>query len=286
MKFDFIADSLKEFPVEVCCEVLEVSRSGYYAARQRPPSARERRREELAGQIQRVHAENRQVYGSPRVYKALVEEGVKVCRNTVADVMKEREIRAKVSRKFVPTTTDSRHDEPVADNVLNRQFDVTLPDRKWAADITYVPTGEGWLYLAAVIDLCSRKIVGWSMAEHMRTELVSDALSMAVLHRGPKPGLLHHSDRGVQYASVDYQLLLAKHEMACSMSGKGDCWDNAVMESFWATLKNELVYQERFATREEARSAIFEYIEVFYNRKRMHSSLGYKSPEGFEASLS
>ena len=285
MKFAFIQESLAEFPVEICCEVLEVSRSGYYAALRRPPSARAERREELAGQIQRVHQENRQVYGSPRVCKALLDEGVKVCENTVADIMKEREIRAKIKKKFVPATTDSRHHQPIAPNLLDRQFEAEAPDQKWAVDITYIPTGEGWLYLAGVIDLCSRKIVGWSMADHMRTDLVSDALSMALQQRRPGTGLLHHSDRGVQYASDDYQQLLARHGIACSMSGKGDCWDNAVMESFWATLKVELVYQEHFATREEARAAIFEYIEVFYNRKRLHSSIGYKSPEAFEASF-
>jgi transposase InsO family protein len=199
--------------------------------------------------------------------------------------MREQEIRAKTRRKFVPRTTDGNHSQPVADNLLDRQFAAELPNLKWAVDITYVPTGEGWLYLAGVIDLCSRRIVGWSMADHLRTELVSDALSMAVVHRDPDEGLLHHSDRGVQYASEDYQYLLHSHGMEPSMSGKGDCWDNACMESFWATLKNELVNHEQYATREQARQSIFEYIEVFYNRKRLHSSLGYLSPEAFEASL-
>ena len=203
----------------------------------------------------------------------------------MADVMKERQIRAKGKKKFVPKTTDSVHQQPVAANVLDRQFDADLPDRKWAVDITYVPTGEGWLYLAGVIDLCSRKVVGWSMADHMRADLVVDALKMAVARRSPGGGLLHHSDRGVQYASEDYMHLLQSHGMRASMSGRGDCWDNAVMESFWATLKTELVNHECYATHEEARASIFEYIEVFYNRQRLHSSLGYVSPETFEAGL-
>jgi transposase InsO family protein len=285
VKFAFIEEHLGAFPVDVSCQVLEVSRSGYYARLDRPVSARLRRREELAVKIGRIHEQNRKVYGSPRVYRALKVQGESVCENTVADIMKERQIRAKRKRKFVPRTTDSRHRQPIADNVLGRQFYAPLPDQKWAADITYIPTSQGWLYLAAVIDLCSRKIVGWSMAEHMETSLVSDALKMAIARRRPGEGLLHHSDRGVQYACDDYVHLLQSHDMRISMSGKGDCWDNAAMESFWATLKTELVNHERYATREQARASIFEYIEVFYNRKRLHSSLGYVSPETFEASL-
>jgi len=286
VKFAFIKQHLAgEFPVDVCCDVLGVSRSGYYAWSRRPPSARAERRAELAAKIQLVHEENRRVYGSPRVCRALGARGERVCENTVAGIMRERQIRAKTRRTFVPKTTDSRHQQPLADNVLARQFDAPRPDRKWAVDITYVPTGEGWLYLAGVIDLCSRRVVGWSMADHMRVELVSDALAMAVARREPPPGLLHHSDRGSQYASEDYQHLLRSHGMEASMSGRGDCWDNAVMESFWATLKAELVNHERYATREQARRSIFEYIEVFYNRQRLHSSLGYVSPETFEANL-
>ena len=286
MKFAFIKQHLAaEFPVDVCCDVLEVSRSGYYAWSRRPPSARAERREALAAKIEAVHGQNRRVYGSPRVCRALNAQGERVCENTVADIMKERQIRARRKRTFVPRTTDSAHQQPLADNVLARQFDAPRPDRKWAVDITYIPTDEGWLYLAGVIDLCSRRVVGWSMADHMRVELVSDALGMAVARRDPGAGLLHHSDRGSQYASDDYQHLLRSHGMEASMSGRGDCWDNAVMESFWATLKNELVNHERYATREQARASIFEYIEVFYNRQRLHSSLGYVSPETFEATL-
>jgi transposase InsO family protein len=285
VKFAFIKEHLRAYPLEIVCQVLEVSRSGYYAWLDRPQSARARRRQELVVKVRAIHQENRGVYGSPRVHQALAAAGESVCENTVAKVMREHEIRAKTKRKFVPRTTDGNHSQPVADNLLDRQFDAELPNLKWAVDITYIPTGEGWLYLAGVIDLCSRRIVGWSMADHMKTELVSDALSMAIAHRQPGEGLLHHSDRGVQYASEDYQYLLQSHRMEPSMSGKGDCWDNACMESFWSTLKNELVNHEQYATREEARQSIFEYIEVFYNRKRLHSSLGYLSPEAFEASL-
>lgn len=285
MKFAFIEQHLQDYPVEAACEVLAVSRSGYYAWLHRPQSARAQRRQELVEKIQAVHEESRKTYGSPRVYRALAAKGEKVCENTVARVMREEGIRARSKKKFVPKTTDSTHDRPVAANLLNRQFDVTLPDTAWVVDITYIPTEEGWLYLAGVMDLCTRKIVGWSMADHMRTDLVADALQMAVARRSPGAGLLHHSDRGVQYASEDYQHLLERHKMRCSMSGRGDCWDNACVESFWGTLKTELVHHEQYATRAEARASIFEYIEVFYNRKRLHSSLGYMSPEAFEASL-
>ena len=285
MKFAFIEEHLQDYPVEAACEALAVSRSGYYAWVHRPKSVRAQRCEELAAKIQAVHQENREVYGSPRMCKALADQGVQACENTVARVMRQQGIRAKSKKKFVPRTTDSKHDRPVAKNLLNRQFETALPDMAWVVDITYIPTDEGWLYLAGVMDLCTRRIVGWSMADHMRTDLVADALQMAVARRGPGAGLLHHSDRGVQYASDDYQHLLETHSMLCSMSGRGDCWDNACVESFWGSLKTELVHHEHYATREEARASIFEYIEVFYNRKRLHSSLGYMSPEAFEASL-
>ena len=198
--------------------------------------------------------------------------------------MRQAKIRAKIRRKFVPRTTDSAHAQPVAANRLDRDFGAESSNRKWLADITYVPTDEGWLYLAAVLDCFSRKIVGWSMADHLETDLASDALKMAIARRAVTGAdLVHHSDRGVQYASDDYQQLLTKHGIETSMSGRGDCYDNAMMESFWATLKCECVYQQKYATHEQARQSIFEYIEVFYNRKRLHSSLGYVSPESFEA---
>jgi transposase InsO family protein len=285
VKFASIQKNLQAYPVDVACDVLEVSRSGYYAWRNRTPSPRAGRRRQLLEKIKAIHEENRQVYGSPRVCRVLLGQGESVCQNTVAKVMAQEQIRAKTKKKFVPRTTDSNHQQPVAANLLDRQFQAELPNRKWAADITYIPTDEGWLYLGGVMDLCSRMIVGWSMAEHMKTELVRDALSMAIIHRQPGEGLLHHSDRGVQYASDDYLHLAEVNKMVMSMSAKGDCWDNAAMESFWATLKTELVNHEHYATREQARQSIFEYIEVFYNRKRLHSSLGYLSPEMFEASL-
>ena len=203
--------------------------------------------------------------------------------------MREQQIRAVTRRRFRVKTTDSSHTHPVAPNVLERQFDQDLPNQAWAADITYVPTEEGWLYLAAVIDLCSRKVVGWAMADHLRAELCTEALEMALAGRQPTEGLIHHSDRGVQYACGLYRALLEANGVVCSMSGKGDCYDNAVAESFFKTLKVELVYQQpgggRYATRAAARRSVFEYIEVFYNRKRLHSGLGYVSPEQFEAGL-
>jgi putative transposase len=283
VKFAFIKEHRCLWPVVVICRVLKVSRSGFFAWLKRPVSKRQRRQEELIEKIRAVHQENRELYGSPRVYRSLLIDGQIVCRNTVAKLMRQVNIRAKTRRRFVPRTTDSTHQQPVADNALDRNFTAMAADRKWVADITYVPTAQGWLYLAAVLDLFSRKIVGWSMAAHMKTDLVRDALQMALQRRDPKQGLLHHSDRGVQYASDEYQKLLIDQGIQISMSGKGDCWDNAVMESFWATLKMELVYQQEYATQMEARLSIFEYIEVFYNRQRLHSSLGYVSPESFEA---
>ena len=284
MKSAFVKDHRRRWPVSVICRVLRVARSGFYAWLKRKPSARHRRQQELLAKIRVAHAENRELYGSPRVCRALRIGGEVVCRNTVAKLMRQAKVRAKAKRKFVPRTTDSAHERPVADNVLARDFAAEAPDRKWLADITYVPTGEGWLYLAGVLDAFSRRVVGWSMADHMETDLVAEALEMALTHRRPDgENLLHHSDRGVQYASDDYQHLLSRHGIACSMSGRGDCYDNAMMESFWATLKCELVHHNDYATREQARRSIFEYVEVFYNRKRLHSSLGYVSPESFEA---
>jgi putative transposase len=284
VKFAFVRDHRQRWPVGMICRVLKVSRSGFYAWHKRRPCARDRRREQLLRKIRLMHQKNRQLYGSPRVHRALLIDGQTVSRNTVAKLMRSAQIRARSKRRFIPRTTDSRHARPVMENTLARDFTASGPDRKWLADITYVPTGQGWLYLAAVLDCFSRKIVGWSMADHLQTDLTADALQMALLRRCPDGSkLLHHSDRGVQYASDDYQQLLSEHGIEVSMSGRGDCWDNAMMESFFATLKSELVHQQSYATREQARASIFEYIEVFYNRKRLHSSLGYVSPESFEA---
>jgi len=283
VRYAFVREHRRHWPVSVMCRVLRVSRNGFYDWDQRAPSRRRQRQEQLLAKIRRAHQENRELYGSPRVHRALLIDGESVSRNTVAKLMRQAKIRAKSRRRFIPRTTDSTHAKPVAKNVLGRNFTAEAPDRTWVADITYVPTGQGWLYLAAVLDVYSRKIVGWSMAEHMESQLVADALQMALQRRRPGKGLLHHSDRGVQYASDDYQRLLAGHGITVSMSRRGDCYDNAMMESFWATLKTELVHLQAFETHEQAKASIFEYIEVFYNRQRLHSSLGYLSPESFEA---
>jgi putative transposase len=274
--------------VKVMCDILKVTRSGFYASIDRPVSARQIRQEHLVEKIRQSHADSNQLYGSPNITVDLKESGERVTRKTVARLMKQQGLRSKVARKFRPCTTDSRHSCPVAPNVLDRDFEAGRPNQKWCVDITYIPTDQGTLYLAAVIDLCSRKIVGWSMANHMRASLCLDALEMALVHRRPSEGLIHHSDRGVQYACEDYQAMLLKHGIQCSMSRVGNCYDNAVMESFWGTYKQETLYQEpngRFLSLEHARTKSFQYIEIFYNRKRRHSSIGYQSPEQFEASL-
>lgn len=288
MKFAFINEHKTYWPIVIMCRVLRVSRSGYHAWCKRPDSARARRHRDLAKKIRAIYNEdkNYRVYGSPRIYQELAACGEKVCENTVAKVMRDQGLRAKTAKKFAPCTTDSNHNKPVADNILNRDFTAHATNQKWAVDITYIPTDEGWLYLSGVMDLYSRKIVGWSMADHMQSSLVEDALTMAIIGREPGRGLLHHSDRGSQYAGDDYQKLLDDNHLAVSMSRKGNCWDNAAKESFWATLKKELVHDEHYATHEQARASIFKYIEIFYNRKRRHSSLGYVSPEAFEAGQS
>jgi putative transposase len=285
MRFAFIQTRAKEYPVKRMCQMLKVSRSGYYAWRRRPPSARHQQQEKLLEKISAVHEQSRRLYGSPRVHRQLISQGEKVCENTVATLMKARKIRSEIKKRFKVRTTDSNHAHPVAANVLDRQFQQSKPNTAWASDITYIPTDQGWLYLAAVIDLYSRKIVGWAMADHLKSELALGALNMAITRRKPDGELLHHSDRGVQYACNDYRSRLDEKSMVCSMSRSGNCYDNAVMESFFGTLKGELVHQQKYATHEQARSSIFEYIEVYYNRNRIHSSLGYKSPEQFEAGL-
>jgi transposase InsO family protein len=284
MTYRFIHAHKDQWPVRLLCETLEVSPAGYYAWRQRSPSARQRRHDTLLVEIRAIHAETKARYGSPRIHKELVARGHACCVHTVAKLMRDHEIRAKTARKFRVRTTDSDHDLPVADNLLDRQFDPAGPNEAWLADITYIPTGEGWLYLAVVEDLYARRIVGWAMDASMESRLVVDALELAVQRRLPGEGLLSHSDRGSQYASEHYQRLLARHGITCSMSRKADCWDNAPMESFFASLKKELVQDANFQTRAEARSAIVEYIEVFYNNQRRHSSLGYVSPAAYEQS--
>jgi transposase InsO family protein len=283
MTFRFIEEHREEWPVRLLCQTLQVSPAGFYAWRQRPRSAQQQRRDALRVEIRAIHAEVKARYGSPRIHAELAARGQDCCVHTVAKLMREAGIAAKTARKF-RCTTDSNHGLPVAENLLDRQFNPSAANEAWVADITYIPTHEGWLYLAAVEDLYSRMVVGWSMAEHMESRLVVDALAMAVQRRLPGEELLAHSDRGSQYASEHYQLLLAKHGIACSMSRRGNCWDNAPMESFFASLKKELVHDAGFATRAEARAALFEYIEVFYNGQRRHSSLGYVSPAEYEQS--
>jgi len=258
-------------------ETREVSPAGYDAWRGRPASAPEQRRDTLLVEIRAVHAEVTARYGSPRSHAERRARGQSCCLNTVARLMRENGIAAKTVRKF-RRTTDSNHDRPVADNLLDRQFDAASPHAAWVADITYSPTREGWLYGAAVEDLYSRRVVGWSMADHLESRLVGAALALAVARRRPGEGLLAHSDRGSQYARDPYQRLLARHGITWSMSRGADGWDNAPMESFCASLKKALVDDADFTTRAEARAAIVEYIEVFYNSKRRHSSLGYVSP--------
>lgn len=267
------------------CQVLQVSRSGYYAWRDRPPGVREQRRVELVKQIRRVHEDSRGTYGSPRITVELKESNVKACRNTVAKYMRQDGLCVQPRRRFVPRTTDSGHAHPIAPNRLERDFDAKAPNRKWVCDLTYIPTDEGWLYLSVVIDLFSRRVVGWSMSDHLRSSGVAEALEMAIKRRKPGQNLLHHSDRGVQYACGAYRSILAEHGITASMSRAGNCYDNALAESFFGTFKCELVHRLRYRTRAEARSSIFEWIECWYNRRRRHSSLGYVSPETFEAQI-
>jgi putative transposase len=283
MTFRFIHEHRACWPVRLLCETLEVSAAGYYAWLKRPLSAAQQRRDALLVEIRTIHAEVKARYGSPRIHAELDARGHDCCVNSVAKLMHDNDIRAKTARKF-RCTTDSAHDLPVAENLLDRQFEAARANEVWLADITYIPTREGFLYLAAVEDLYSRMVVGWSMADHMESRLVVDALEMAVARRLPEEELLAHSDRGSQYASDHYQSLLGKHGIECSMSRRGDCWDNAPMESFFASLKKELVHDADFETRAEARAALFEYIEVFYNNQRRHSSLGYVCPAEFEQS--
>lgn len=284
MKYAFVEAQKAEFPVAVLCAVVEVSRSGYYAWRRQPRSARGIEDAQLTDTITRVHETSRGTYGSPRVHAELKEQGVHIGRKRVARLMRDKGLAARRKRRFHPKTTDSNHPHPIADNTLARTFTQPAPNRAWVGDITYIRTDEGWLYLAVLLDLYSRKVVGWAMSARIDRHLVLDALAMATTHRGAgAAGVLHHSDRGSQYASDDYRAALAGLGFKASMSRKGNCWDNAVAESFFSTLKTELVHQCHFATRAEARLAIFEYIEVFYNRQRRHSAIGYLAPVVFEA---
>jgi putative transposase len=281
MRYDFVEAHRQRWPIRTMCRVLGVSAGGYYDWRGRPQSIRTQRREALVVAIKEVHGQVKARYGSPRIHAELVARGMPCTVNSVARLMREHGIAAKTKRKF-RCTTDSNHGHPVAENVVNRDFKPIAANRTWTADITYIATDEGWLYLAAVEDLYSRKIVGWSMGSRIDSRLVVDALEMALAGRRPGEGLVAHSDRGSQYASEHYQGVLARHGIICSMSRRANCWDNAPMESFFASLKKELTQGETFETREQARTILFEYIEVFFNRVRRHSSLGYKSPAEYE----
>jgi putative transposase len=265
------------YPVALMCRVLGVSRSGFHAWERRGKSARALANVELGREIRRVHAESRATYGRPRVHRQLREDGIRVGRKRVERLMRLDGLRGRIRRRF-RRTTDSDHALPVAPNTLNRQFSVKGPDQVWAGDITYIPTATGWAYLAVVLDLYSRLVVGWSFADHMQTEMVEGALVAALGKRAPAGDLLHHSDRGSQYASRAYRSRLEAHGIEVSMSRRGDCYDNAVVESFFGTLKQELVHDARWTNPAEARAAIHDYIEVFYNRRRLRSSLGYRTP--------
>lgn len=280
MKYAQIEALRPEHPVAPMCRVLDVSESGYHAWRQRPPSARAQDDERLSLEIKAAHQRTRETYGPERLQVDLAEHGVTVGVNRIKRLRRAHGLRCRQRRKFV-VTTDSAHDLPIAPNLLNRDFAVTAPNVAWVTDITYIPTDEGWLYLAGVKDVFNGEVVGYAMAEHMATALVTQALFRAIACRRPPPGLLHHSDRGSQYCSHDYQAVLKQFGMRTSMSRKGNCWDNAPMESFWSTLKTELVFHCRFATREQAKRVITEYIEIFYNRLRKQARLGFLSPIAF-----
>jgi transposase InsO family protein len=278
MRFRFIEDRRADYPVRIMCGALGVSPAGYYAWRSRPESRRSTANRELVDDIRLVHRNNHGRYGSPRIHIELQTQGRGASRGRIERLMRHHGIRAIMARPRRVRTTDSRHDLPIAPNLLQRNFTAAAPNRIWLADITYIETDQGWLYLAAVMDLYSRRIVGWAMQDHLRTELPLTALRMAISAQRPSTDLIHHSDRGVQYASADYRNTVQSAGFRASMSRKADCYDNAPMESFFHTLKTELVHHRRYATREDAKRDIFAYIEGYYNRTRRHSAIGYISP--------
>ena len=271
-----------DYPILVLCEHREVSASGYYGwiNRRTAPGPRALANQTLAQRIQAIHAQSRQTYGSPRIVDELRKQGRRHGRNRIARLMQQAQLCGRQRRRYRVQTTDSHHDQPIAPNYLAQVPKANAPNQLWVADITYIETREGWLYLAGILDLYSRKIVGWAMSEHIDTSLALKALAMALLHRQPPANLLFHSDRGVQYASADYRQALAQAGLVASMSRKANCYDNATMESFWSTLKLELIYRRDFATRSQARTEIFDYIESFYNPQRAHSALSYHSQIG------
>ncbi len=279
MRFRFIKEHRHQHRVRTMCRVLDVSCSGFYAWFKRPLSATAALDQKLRGEIEAVFTESRSTYGSPRVHAAMRHRGRRGSRKRVARIMRDAGLMPRGRRRQRATTTDSRHSMPIAPNLLQRKFSpVTDPNRAWAADITHIPTEEGFLYLALLMDLCSRRIVGFEMSSRLHTAVALEALVMALGRCDAQPRLLHHSDRGVQYASREYQSVLVEYGIVCSMSRKGDCYDNAAVESFFHTLKTELVHHETFETRDDARARIFEYVEVCHNRRRLHSTLGYRVP--------
>jgi putative transposase len=286
VKYAWIAQHRDSFPVRVMCDVLNVSPSGYYDSIDRPPSDRAKRHERIQQAVEHVHAESYGIYGSQKVAEVLQQRDdmERACRNTAALAMREMGIKSRISKRFTPTTTQADPTKQPAENKLDRNFTADAPNRKWVTDITYLATAAGWVYLAAVVDLFSRKVVGWSMGTSLATELVSDALHSAIERRRPDgKRLLHHSDRGCQYTSDAYQQTLRLLGIECSMSRRGCCYDNAVMERFFWSLKHEWTNHERFANLEEARLSVFKYIETFYNPVRLHETLNYLSPDAYEA---
>lgn len=281
MRYQFIKEQQEHFSLAALCRVMQVCRGGFYAWRKCSKSARQLKNESLTAQIKTAHKESKETYGSPRIFAELKAKGVVCSEKRIARLMSLHKIIAVRPKRFV-ATTDSDHDMPIADNLLDRTFGAETPDTRWTADITYIWTSQGWLYLAIILDLFSRRIVGWAMDQTIERSLVLSALNMALNGRRPGKHLLCHSDRGSQYASGDYQKRLEEAGIVCSMSRRGNCWDNAPTESFFASLKKEMVYRTKFTTREQARGAVFHWIEVWYNRTRRHSTLGYISPEAFE----
>lgn len=281
VKYAWISEHQNEFSVSAMCKVTGLSRSSYYEYLHKPLPAEAMKNKEISAMVIEVFAEGRETYGARRIRQRLMQKKVVISRRKVAKLMKESGLKVKTKRKF-KATTDSNHNNPIAPNLLDRKFDAPEPNRYWVGDITYVPTKEGWLYLATVIDLYSRKVIGWSMDSRMKAELVNSALLMAIWQRKPQKGLIWHTDRGSQYASDSHRSIIKQHNLTQSMSRKGDCWDNAVAESFFGSIKTELIHHYNFKTREEARHVIFEYIEVFYNRVRIHSANYYLSPADHE----
>lgn len=281
MKYAWIKENRGSFPIAKMSQVLGVSTSGYYQWLKRDPSPQEQRRQKIAEAAVEAYQESHGIYGYRKVHDDLKGQEIECCLETVRKVLQEKRLFSRTRRKFV-VTTDSNHSMPVAENLLDREFTATGPNQKWAADITYLSTGEGWLYLAVVMDLFSRRIVGWSMSDSLEAKLVLRALAMATDARQPRDGLMHHSDRGSQYASDAFQELLEQNKILCSMSRKGNCWDNAPVESFFGKLKTEWIRGKNYITRKVAEMDVFKYIELFYNRKRKHAALGYLCPVKFE----